>query len=77
MSKQATAILGHLERRKADFGEAAGARKLDLLRQAARARFARASEVLRLHEVLCFLRAYPDESKVMVVLRQRVQRDDE
>ena len=44
--------------------------KLALLARLDRGRLARAGDVARLHEVLCFLRAYPDDS----VLLARVEK---
>jgi hypothetical protein len=60
-----TASLRALERLKGDFGGEAAPRKLALLLALERARLARAAEVLRLHEVLCFLRAYPDDAALL------------
>ncbi|HYM82050.1 MAG TPA: hypothetical protein VEY91_11660 [Candidatus Limnocylindria bacterium] len=53
-------LLHELERLKVTYDPAAATRKLELLDQLEGARFARADEVRRLHETLCFLRAYPD-----------------
>ncbi len=57
--------LRELERLKAGFGSGSGTRKLELVRSLARARLATTAEVLRLHECLCFLRAYPDDSALL------------
>lgn len=54
-----------LERLRFEFGGDAGARKLELLRALARARLPTARQVLRLHEALLFLRAYPDDAAVL------------
>jgi len=59
------AALRALERLRAEFGAGVAARKLALLGSLARARLARAGDVLRLHEALCFLRAYPDDRAVL------------
>jgi hypothetical protein len=56
--------LAQLERIKADYGGTNAARKLALLRVLDRARLRTAGQVERLHEVLCFLRAYPDDARV-------------
>lgn len=58
-------LLRRLERIQAEFGGDAGARKLELLRRLGRARMPTAKAVLRLHEAVCFLRAYPDDRAVL------------
>ena len=55
-----TQLLTALERSRHDFGPDAAARKLSLLERLDRARLPSAAAVLRLHEALCFVRAYPD-----------------
>ncbi|OGF13764.1 MAG: hypothetical protein A2W00_01155 [Candidatus Eisenbacteria bacterium RBG_16_71_46] len=65
VSVSAGALLGRLERARADYGTDAARRKLVFLRALARAPLARARDVSRLHEVLCFLRAYPDDARVL------------
>lgn len=62
--------LGRLERLKNAYGPGHAREKLDLLRAIDRTRLRSAREVERLHEILCFLRAYPDNSRV----RARVTR---
>jgi len=56
--------LAHLERIKGHYGGANTTYKLALLRALDRARLRTASQVERLHEALCFLRAYPDDARV-------------
>jgi hypothetical protein len=65
MAKRATVILGELDRRKTEYDDTAGPRKLALLRMLSNRLLPRAKDVLRLHEVLCFLRAYPDDGEVL------------
>jgi hypothetical protein len=57
--------LGLLERRREEVGPAATAEKRALLRELLRARLRTPAAVLRLHEVLCFLRAYPDDARLL------------
>jgi hypothetical protein len=57
-----TALLRRLERWKGRYGGDAGSRKRELLRRLETARLPSAGAVERLHEVLCFLRAYPDDA---------------
>jgi hypothetical protein len=61
----ATSALRDLERRKDRFDPASTRIKLRRLRELARTRFARADQVRRLHELLCFMRAYPDSAEVL------------
>ncbi|HUG04259.1 MAG TPA: hypothetical protein VML92_07520 [Steroidobacteraceae bacterium] len=49
------------------------ARKLDLLRRLARSRLPSARLVLRLHELLCFLDAYPDDRQVHRQVRRMLR----
>lgn len=60
----AARALATLERIKADYRAGSGARKRALLAALARARLRTAGQVERLHEALCFLRAYPDDARV-------------
>jgi hypothetical protein len=64
------AALRALWRWRDRFGPEAAARKLELLRRLERARLPHAAQVLRLHEILCFLAAHPDDAR----LRRRVER---
>jgi hypothetical protein len=57
--------LAALERCRLEFGAAAADTKLALLKQLARTRLGSANSVMRLHEVLCFMRAYPDSAAVL------------
>ncbi len=58
-------LLRGLERLRIRYGDGAAERKLSLLRALRGRRLARAKEVLRLHEVLCYLRAFPDDAAVL------------
>jgi hypothetical protein len=57
--------LAALERSRLEFGAAAAESKLTLLKQLARTRLGSARAVMRLHEALCFIRAYPDNAVVL------------
>jgi len=50
---------------RVEWGAGAAARKLEALRALGAARLARAADVERLHEALCFLHAYPDDAAVL------------
>jgi len=58
-------LLRELDRRKTDYGAGTDRRKLDLLRTLTGRRLARAADVVRFHEALCFLRAYPDSGELL------------
>ncbi len=66
--------LAALERCRLEFGAAAAATKLALLKQLARTRLARARDVRRLHEALCFTRAYPDNAAVLAQVEAMLAR---
>lgn len=57
--------LSALERARNRFGGSNARAKLALLARLDRARLRGAREVARLHEALCFIRAYPDEARVL------------
>jgi hypothetical protein len=61
-----------LETLRTTFGGDAADRKLVRLRRLARADFARPAQLLRLHEVLCFVRAYPDDARVLLEVRRQL-----
>ena len=73
MAATAAALLRELEGLKAVFGGEAARRKLALLAGLRRGRFARATDVLALHEQLCFMRAYPDDAQVLQRVEQLLQ----
>lgn len=61
----ANQLLAELERVKSKFGGGVATRKRELLDALATARLPTARAVQRLHEALCFLRAYPDDDAVL------------
>lgn len=61
----ALGALRRLEREKLVYDEGSAARKGALLALLARRPLPRAGDVRRLHEVLCFLRAYPDDAALL------------
>src|SRR5512139_95766 len=73
----ATSALTDLERRKDRFDPASARLKLARLRELARARLGRADQVRRLHEVLCFMRAYPDDARVLRTVEAMLPRFDQ
>jgi hypothetical protein len=71
-----TSALTDLERRRDRFDPASAPWKLKRLRELARSRLARADQVQRLHEVLCFMRAYPDNAEVLGTVEAMLARFD-
>jgi len=70
------AALGALERCRDDYGPGAAGRKLVQLALLATARLCNADQVRRLHETLCFLRAYPDDARVLAAVEHMLARFD-
>jgi hypothetical protein len=62
-----------LEALREDFSEASASRKLDALRGLVRCRLRTAGQVRRLHELLCFMRAWPDDSAVLAQVERMLQ----
>jgi hypothetical protein len=73
----ATSALTDLERRRDRFDPVSARSKLKRLRELARTRLARADQVRRLHEVLCFMRAYPDNAEVLGAVEAMLARFDQ
>jgi len=69
-----TGTLRALERCKDQYGAGAAGAKLALLRRLARADLRSALAVLRLHELLCFLRAYPDDARLLAQVERMLER---
>ncbi|MBE0614397.1 MAG: hypothetical protein IH604_12075 [Burkholderiales bacterium] len=69
-----TRMLGTLERCKDQYDAGSADTKLVLLRRLARADLRSATSVHRLHEVLCFLRAYPDDARVLAQVERMLAR---
>ncbi len=70
MELKASTLLRRLEKLKTAYGNDAPGQKLELLRPLERRRLQRATEVYRLHEVLCFLHAYPDSKPILHQVEQ-------
>lgn len=62
--------LAELDRLKADFGAGRAARKRVVLEALERASLPRAADVAKLHEALCFMRAYPDDAPTLRAVRR-------
>jgi hypothetical protein len=68
--------LRRLERLKATYGNGAAVAKLGVLRRLSRSPLRTARQVERLHEALCFLRAYPDDAGVLAQTTRMLERFD-
>ncbi len=66
---ESATLLKDLQRLQDAFGGNVASKRLHLLRGLERRPLRRASEVLRLHECLCFLHAYPDDEAVLLQVR--------
>ena len=65
MAGNPAAMLREIEGLRLFFDEGASTRKQELLTGLSAARLGNAAQVLRLHEFLCFCRAYPDDSELL------------
>ncbi len=65
MANEAQTRLRRLRKLKDTYGTGLAGQKLDLLRLLDTRRLPRAKDVLALHEILCLLRAYPDNRSVL------------
>lgn len=72
----ATTALARLERLHLDFSPATAASRLPLLRVLERHALRTAGQVLRLHEILCFHRAYAGEARVLAQVERMLVRFD-
>lgn len=66
----AARALRQLEALRLEFGAGAAARKLTVLALLAPLRFSRADQLLRYHEALCFMAAYPDNPRLLGAVRR-------
>ena len=69
-----TRQLAALEQAKDRYGDGCAEAKLALLKRLARAQLASARAVGRLHEALCYLRAYPDDARVLAQVESMLER---
>ncbi|MCH8301529.1 MAG: hypothetical protein IH912_02145 [Proteobacteria bacterium] len=65
MTRSAPSILTMLEAVKEQFDEQSDSYKAELLDELSGVRFETAPHLERFHEVLCFMRAYPDGPRVL------------
>jgi hypothetical protein len=72
--KKATLALKRLERIQTQYGRDFASQKESLIRELARRSFNDADKVVRFHEALCFLRAYPDSPEVLSAVEAALER---
>ena len=77
MSRSTVSALHRAERLKRSFGTDVAAEKLALLLTLERARIPRATEIARLHDLLCFMRAYPDNAEILTVIERMLDGFDQ
>jgi len=65
MGRSASSLLQQLDELRHRYGTDVAPRRLELLRQLEGRPLGRVEEVFHLHELLCFLRAYPDDQQVL------------
>jgi len=73
MSPSPRSRLRELQRLAPQFADGGAARKLELLRELERMRLPRADDVHALHEVLCFLRALPDDAAILAQVESMLE----
>jgi hypothetical protein len=74
LARRASTILKQLETLKDRYGDDVAERKLEMLLTLGKSTLSTAKEVLRLHEVLCFLRAYPDSPEILTLVEEMLSR---
>ncbi|MCX6544376.1 MAG: hypothetical protein NTV05_08170 [Acidobacteria bacterium] len=67
-------LLGELQRLREEFGPGSARKKCALLARIAARSLSSAAEVLDLHELLCFWRAYPDSARVLSAVERQLRR---
>ncbi len=76
-SQRSARRLARLEALRPEFGPAPERARFTLLRQLARTTLATAGQVLRLHEVLCHARAYPDSPRLFRLVKSMLEGFDQ
>jgi hypothetical protein len=76
VKKSARASLNELERLRTAFGPGLGATKRALIERVEDLRFERVADLLRWHEALCFVRAYPDDPETLALVERILQSFD-
>jgi hypothetical protein len=73
MAVNSSTLLKRLERLKTNYDGGAAPRKIDLLERLERRRLSTADQLLRFHELLCFQRAYPDNTALLEVVERLLE----
>jgi hypothetical protein len=72
--KKATLALKRFDRIQTQYGPGIASQKESLIRELARRSFNDSDKVVRFHEALCFLRAYPDSPEVLRAVETALER---
>ena len=67
-----TAALRQLEALRLEVGGDVGVRKRELVTRLRRARFGSGATLVRYHEILCFMAAYPDDARLLAMVRREL-----
>lgn len=66
-------LVRDLHRLRLEFGPSVANRKTALLKKLIRARIARPTELIAYHDLLCFLRAFPDNLKMLTLVERELK----
>ena len=72
-SQGVRALLGQLEKLRRLHDDANTAKKVTLLNQLGRLRFGRAAELYKFHDILVYLRAYPDSPELLLIIEKLLE----
>ncbi|MCI0408922.1 MAG: hypothetical protein L0191_10210, partial [Acidobacteria bacterium] len=73
MPEKSSSCLRQLAHLRDRYGDELASRKSRLLAVLEKSSLSKASEVLRLHEILCFLRAYPDNPRLLMQVERMLE----
>jgi len=73
MPRSSTTVLKELDQLRSAYGEGRAALKISLLRELERADLKRPRDLCRLHDILCFLAAYPDNAESLSLARKMLE----
>ncbi|MFQ5791282.1 MAG: hypothetical protein ACE5JI_12495 [Acidobacteriota bacterium] len=76
MAESPSSLLRQLEHLRSVYGGEVRVQRLQLVRKLEQRRLRRGRDVFRLHELLCFLRAYPDDEEVLAQVEGMLDRFD-
>lgn len=71
--KRKTKLLRQIKELRHSFGEQIAVKKIFTLLQLSKATYLKPSELLTYHDILCFLRAYPDNPKILAQVEKELK----